>query len=65
MEINPMNDLFELSFCSYLDKESRKPGKRTRSINASRNIMDIGLSVTINTLLGEIKKRGLSQDSKR
>ncbi len=39
--------------------------KRARSINASRNIMDIGLAVTTNTLLGEIKKRGLPQDSKR
>jgi hypothetical protein len=42
VEIDPMKDLCELSFCSCLDKESRKPGKRARSINASRNIMDIG-----------------------
>jgi hypothetical protein len=36
--------------------------KRAKSIDASRNYMDIGFLITINSLLKEIKKRGLPQD---
>jgi hypothetical protein len=38
--------------------------KRARSIDASNNNLDIELSKAINTVLEEIKKRGLSPDTK-
>ena len=39
--------------------------KRAQSIDASSNKLDIALSVTINALLEEIKKRGLSAENKQ
>jgi len=51
LDIIPDSDLIEIC-------------KRARSIDASSNNLDIELSKAINTLLGEVKKRGLTQDSK-
>jgi len=46
------------------NEELFKICNRARSIAAFSNTLDIELSKAINTLLEEIKKRGLSQDSK-